>query len=83
MSLRLWHLIQTQGYDTRRLRPSRGLSTVTVAPAMPLHVRRITIPTLQFVERRKSLPIAVSLTFAAAKLRCATRGARFVLEGSL
>src|SRR5262245_40504787 len=82
MSLRLWHLIRTRRSGTRRSRPSRALSTVTVAPAMRLHVRRITIPTLPFVEPRKSSPTAASLTFAAAKLRCATRGARFVLEGS-
>src|SRR5262245_61617712 len=49
---------------------------------MRLHVRRVTIPTLPFVEPRKLLQIAVSLTFAVAKLRCAPRGPPFVLDGS-
>src|SRR5262245_35053678 len=76
MSLRLWHLIRTLSSCTRHCRHSHGLATVTVAPAMRLHVRRVTIPTLPFVEPRKLLQIAVSLTFAVAKLRCAPRAAR-------
>jgi hypothetical protein len=56
------------------LSPSHGLSVVTVARAKPLHVLPITILTLQFVMSREPLRIVVSLTIAAARLRCVTHG---------
>jgi hypothetical protein len=48
---------------------------VTGVPARPSPVLPVTIPTLQSVLSPELLLIAVSLTFAVGKLRCATRSA--------
>ena len=56
------------------------LVTLAVRDRIPTAYAYREIPTLRFVVLHKPLPIVVSLTFAGAKLRCATRGERLVLD---
>jgi hypothetical protein len=54
-----------------------------VAPTKPLRVRPITILIQQFVMSRKSLRIAVGLTFAAGRLHCASTSSKGASVGAV